>query len=56
MQTMMCIRTNELDVVKEFYNQYYGEIYEVFFPKDLLKLPDVVSGYFLDPDDNKITK
>ena len=54
MQTMMSIRTNELDNVKEFYNQNYEEIYEEVCPKYLLELPDIISGYYLDHNCNEI--
>jgi hypothetical protein len=33
--------------MKNFYNEFYDEIYDTFFPKDLLKFPEVISGYYV---------
>jgi hypothetical protein len=37
-------------------NKFYDEIYGIFFQKDLLKLPDVVSGYYVDHDRIKVSR
>jgi hypothetical protein len=42
--------------VKEFYNENYEEICENLFPKDLLELPDKITGFYLQSGLNKISK
>jgi hypothetical protein len=53
---MVPYRTASIEKMKNFYNKFYDEIYEVFYPKDLLKLPDKITGFYLHSGLNKITK
>jgi hypothetical protein len=46
-QRLLCDFKEDLDAVKEFYNDNYDEICENLFPEDLLKLPEVISGYYV---------
>jgi hypothetical protein len=41
-------------LLERFYNSRYDEICEAVYPKDLLKLPDSISGYYLDHNCNEI--
>ena len=47
-QKLLCDFKKDLDVVQEFYNDNYDEICENLFPEDLLKMPDVISGFYLN--------
>jgi hypothetical protein len=53
---LLCDFNEDLEAVKEFYNENYEEICENLFPEDLLKLPERISGFYLDHDSNKVTK
>ena len=55
-QTLLCDFKEDLDAVKEFYNENYKEICENLFPKDLLALPDKITGFYLQSGLNKISK
>ena len=46
-QRLLCDFNEDLDAVKEFYNENYEEICENLFPEDLLELPEVISGYYV---------
>jgi hypothetical protein len=48
-QRLLCDFKEDLEAVKEFYNENYEEICENLFPKDLLELPEVISGFTLIP-------
>jgi hypothetical protein len=43
-QRLLCDFNEDLEAVKEFYNDNYDEICENLFPEDLLKMPEVISG------------
>ena len=53
---MFGFRTASIERIKGFYNSRYDEICEAVYPKDLLKLPDVVSGYYVDHDRIKVSR
>jgi ADP-dependent phosphofructokinase/glucokinase len=47
-QRLLCDFNEDLDAVKEFYNENYEEICENLFPEDLLKMPEVINGFYLN--------
>jgi hypothetical protein len=55
-KNILNFRTADIEKMKRFYNEFYDEIHEVFFPKDLLNLPEKISGYCLDYESNEIAK
>jgi hypothetical protein len=46
-KNILNFRTASIEKMKNFYNEFYDEIYDTFFPKDLLKFPEVISGYYV---------
>ena len=55
-QNLLCKLTEDLDAVKEFYNENYEEICENLFSKGLFEFPEVINGFCLDQDSNRIIK
>ena len=56
-KSMLGYYNTNLDKVKELYNTYYDTIVDELnesYIKDLLKLPDSISGYYLDHHCNEI--
>ena len=55
-QRLLCDFNEDLEAVKEFYNENYEEICENLFPEDLLKMPEVINGFYLNRETGEIDK